>query len=185
MRLPLQITYRNMLPSEAVERRIRERAERLGRFCDRITGCRVVVESRHLHYHGAPYHIRINLTAPGDEIVVNGEPAMQQTDEDVYAAIRDAFEAARRRLQDYVLQGPRLLMAHEAAPRGRIVGLDPKNDYGFIATPDGREIYFDRDSIGNAGFDRLREGDVVRFNEEAGDMGPWASTVHLEESEVV
>ncbi len=185
MRVPLQITYRNMSPSEAVDRCIRERAERLDQFCDRITSCRVVVESRHRRHHqGMLYHIRIDLTAPGDEIVVSREPAMHRTHEDVYVAVRDAFDAARRRLEDYVRRHRRQVKAHESAPRGRIVRLDAKAYCGFIETPDGREIYFHRNSIVNADFDRLREGDAVRFHEEAGEMGPQASTVHLEEKQV-
>ena len=185
MRLPLQITYRNLSPSEAVDRCIRERVERLDRFCDRIMGCRVVVEERHRRHHqGKLYHLRIDLTAPGDEIVVSREPALHRTHEDVYVAIRDAFDAARRRLEDYVRRHRRELKAHEAAPRGLIVHLDAANDCGFIATPDGREIYFHRNSVVNADFDRLNTGDVVRFHEEAGEKGPQASTVYLEERQV-
>ncbi len=185
MRLPLQITYRDMLPSEAVDRCIRERAARLDQFCDRIMSCRVVVESRHhRHRQGALYHIGIDLTAPGDEIVVSREPATHRSHEDVYVAIRDAFDALRRRLEDYMRRHRRQVKAHESAPRGRIVRLDGKNDYGFIETSDGREIYFHRNSIVNADFDRLEKGDVVRFHEEAGEMGPQASTVHLEDKQV-
>jgi len=185
MRLPLQITYRNMSPSEAVDRCIRERAERLDQFCDRITSCRVVVEARHRRHHqGTLYHIRIDLTAPGDEIVVSREPAMHRTHEDVYVAIRDAFDAVRRRLEDYMRRHRRQIKVHEAAPRGRIVRLDAINEYGFIETPDGREIYFHSNSVVNADFDRLNAGDVVRFHEEAGEQGPQASTVYLEEKQV-
>ncbi len=185
MRLPLQITYRNMSPSEAVERCIRERVERLDEFCDRIMGCRVVVETRHRRHHqGKLYHLRVDLTVPGDEIVVSRAPAMHKTHEDVYVAIRDAFDAARRRLEDYVRRRRRQFKLHEPAPRGRIVRLDATNDCGFIETADGREIYFHRNSIVNADFDRLNEGDAVRFHEEAGEKGPQASTVHLEETRV-
>jgi cold shock CspA family protein len=70
--------------------------------------------------------------------------------------------------------------AHEPAPHGRIARLDRAEGYGFIGTPDGREIYFHRNSVVNAGFDRLEEGDPVRFHEEAGEKGPQASTVHVE-----
>ena len=125
MRLPLQITYRDMLPSEAVDRCIRARAERLDQFCDRLMSCRGVVESRHhRHRHGALYHIRIDLTAPGDEIVVSREPAMHRSHEDIYVAVRDAFDAVRRRLEDYARRHRRQTKVHESAPRGRIVRLE-------------------------------------------------------------
>lgn len=185
MRVPLQITYRDMLPSMAVDRCIRERAERLEQFCDRITSCRVVVESRHhRHHQGTLYHIRIDLAAPGGEVVVSRDPAMHRTHEDVYVAVRDAFDAARRRLQDYVRRHRQQTKLHESAPRGRIARLDAKNDHGFIETPDGREIYFHRNSVVNGDFDRLKEGDAVRFHEEAGEDGPQASTVHVEDRQV-
>ena len=121
MILPVQITFRNMETSEAVEARIREEAAKLEKFYDRITGCRVVAEVPRQHqHHGKVYHIRIDLTVPGGELVVKHEPglhsAARQTElerekkelevegayKDIYVAIRDAFKAARRRLQDYV-----------------------------------------------------------------------------------
>ncbi len=182
MRLPLQITFRNVSPSESIERCIRDRAGSLDQFSDRIMACRVVVEARHRRHHqGSLFHLRVDLTVPGDEIVVSREPALHRTHEDVYVAIRDAFDAARRRLEDYARRQRRQLKAHEAPPRGKIVRLDAINDCGFIGTPDGREIYFHRNSVVNADFDRLEEGNVVRFHEEAGEKGPQASTVHLEQ----
>jgi len=180
MRLPLQISFRNMKHSEAVEREIVERAERLGRFCDQIMGCRVVVETRHRHHQGDLYHVRIDLTLPGHEIVVGREPALHQAYEDVYVAVRDAFDSARRRLEDTVRRSDQRVKVHESPPHGRIARLDYGRNHGFIETPDGREIYFHRNSVLNADFDRLEVGDPVRFNEEAGEKGPQASTVHVE-----
>jgi cold shock CspA family protein len=181
MRLPLQITFRNIPRSSAIELAVRERAERLDRFSDLIMGCRVVVESPHRqHRQGKLYHVRIELTVPGGDIVVSREPAMHHAYEDVYVAIRDSFDAARRRLEDYARRHRRRVKVHEDTPHGRIVRLDYAKEYGFIETPDGREIYFHRNSLVNADFDRLEEGDLVRFHEEAGEKGPQASTVHLE-----
>lgn len=181
MRLPLQITYRNLSPSEAVDRCIRERAERLDRFCDRVMGCRVVVEERHRRRRqGKLFHLRVDLTVPGDEIVVSRDRPLNRAHEDVYVAVRDAFDAARRRLEDYARRQRRQFKVHEPAPRGRIVRLDAVNDFGFIETPEGREIYFHRNSVVNAEFGELAEGDAVRFHEEAGEKGPQASTVHVE-----
>lgn len=181
MRLPLQITFRNMPPSKAVELAIRERADKLDRFSVLIMGCRVVVEARHhRHHQGNLYHVRIDLTVPGDEIMVSREPALHHTREDIYVAVRDAFDAARRRLEDYARRHRQQVKVHDATPRGRIALLDVAKGCGFIETPDGREIYFHRNSLVNADFDRLEAGDKVRFHEEAGEKGPQASTVHVE-----
>jgi ribosomal subunit interface protein len=180
MLIPLQITFRNMQRSEAVEEAIRERAARLDRFFDRITGCRVIVETRHRRHQGNQYHLRIDLTIPGREIVVGRDPALHRSYEDVYVAIRDAFDAAGRRLEDFVRRDNLRVKIHESPPRGRIARLERREGYGIIETPDGREIYFHRNSVLDPGFDRLEAGDLVRFHEEAGEKGPQASTVHVE-----
>ena len=180
MRQPLQISFRNMPRSDAVEAAIRERAERLDRFCDRITGCRVIVETRHRHHQGNLYHVRVDLALPGHQIVAGREPALHRAHEDVYVAIRDAFDAVRRRLEDHMRIHDHRAKVHEGPPRGRIARLDPEKGCGFIETPDGREIYFHRNSLVNAGFNRLEAGDPVRFHEEPGEKGPQASSVHVE-----
>ena len=103
MKLPLQITYRDVPRSETLEERIRAKVSKLDRFCDRITGCRVVIDAPHRHrVNGNLYHVCIELSVPGHEIVVNREPNPQAHDhEDLWVAIRDAFSAAQRQLQDY------------------------------------------------------------------------------------
>ena len=185
MQLPLQIAFRNIPHSEAVERAIKKHVESLDRFCARIMKCRVVVEApHHRHHQGNLFHLRIDVTVPGDEIVVSREPAMHHTHEDVYVVIRDAFDGVRRRIEDYERRRRHRVKAHEAPRRGRIAFLDRAKEYGFIETVDGREIYFHGHSIVNAHFDRLTVGDPVRFHEETGDKGPQASTVYLEETRV-
>jgi ribosomal subunit interface protein len=180
MQIPLQITFRDMQSSAAVETRIRERAAELDQYYDRIMRCRVVVHAPHRHHHqGALYHVRIDLTVPGGELVVNREPAAHHAYEDVYVAIRDAFDAAQRQLADYARRQRGAIKAHEAPPVARIAKLFPEADYGFIATPDGAEIYFHRNSVVNAGFERLEIGAEVEFVEEPGEKGPQASTVRV------
>ena len=173
MELPLQVTLRDISPSAAVEDYIRERATKLDAFYDRIMSCRVVVEApiRH-HRKGGPFKVRIDLTVPGDELVVN-----RQADEDLYVAIREAFDAARRRLEDYSRRQRGSVKTHEGPPQARVSKLFPEEGYGFLETPDGAEIYFHRNSVLGEGFDRLEIGTEVRFVEEQGDQGPQASTV--------
>jgi ribosomal subunit interface protein len=103
MEMATQITFRGMGPSDAVEARVRQRAEELTRFYDRIVGCHVVVESGHHHHRrGRIFHVRVQLTIPNGDIVVNRDPSEHHAHEDVYVAIRDAFDAARRQLEDHV-----------------------------------------------------------------------------------
>jgi cold shock CspA family protein/ribosome-associated translation inhibitor RaiA len=178
MELPLQITFRNMSPSDAIETSIKERARKLDSFYDRIMGCRVVVEAPHRRHHkGRLYHVRIDITVPGGELVVNREPSKHAAHGDVYVAIRDAFDAARRKLQDHGRRRRGAVKLHESAAHARISKLFPEQGYGFLETHDGREIYFHRNSLLELEFDRLPIGTEVRFTEKQGKEGPQASTV--------
>jgi ribosomal subunit interface protein len=100
--LPIQITWRDIPQSDAVEAVIREKADKLDKFFDKITSCRVLVESSHKRHHqGNLYRIRIELEVPGDQISVTRDAGDQHAHEDIYVTLRDAFNAARRQLQDY------------------------------------------------------------------------------------
>jgi len=178
MQLPLQISIRHMEHSEAVEAIVRQKAAMLDKFADHIMGCRVVVEPLGKHHeHGNLYEVRIDLTVPGEEIVVTREPSEHTEYKDIHVALRDAFDSARRQLEDYVRLRRGSVKAHETAPHARVSKLFPDEGYGFIETPDGREIYFHRHSVLNEGFDRLQLGTEVAFVEEEGKKGPQASTV--------
>jgi putative sigma-54 modulation protein len=99
---PVRLTFRNVNQSAAVEEAIRERVEKLHELCDRIQHCRVVVEApERRHHHGTLYQVHLTLHLPGEEIVVRGDGDLDHAHEDVYVAIRDAFDAARRQLQTW------------------------------------------------------------------------------------
>ncbi len=178
MQLPLQITFRNMAQSDTIEAQIRGRAEELDRFSDRIMGCRVVVESSHRHHRkGRIYHVRVDLTVRGGEIVVNRDPPDHHAHEDIHVAIRDAFDAVRRQLEDQMRRVRGQTKTHEVGEHGKVLHLFA--DYGFIVSPDGREIYMHRNSVVGGGFDKLTVGDEVRYvvHEGEGEKGAQASTV--------
>jgi ribosomal subunit interface protein len=97
MQLPLQITIRDIEHSDALEAHIRDRAGKLDEFFGHIMSCRVVVEMPHKHHQqGKNFTVHIDIGVPGSEIVVNRDHA-----EDVYVALRDAFDAAKRQLEDH------------------------------------------------------------------------------------
>ena len=180
MQIPLQITYRNMEQSDAVEAKIRERAKKLERFAEQIISCRVTVEAPHKHRRkGKTYAVKVDITLPGDELVVTRHPDQHKAHEDIYVAVRDAFDASRRQLEDYVRRRRHKVKTHAVEPQGVVTQVFPHADYGVIQTPDEREIYFHRNSVINANFDQLEVGDNVSFNEEMGEKGPQASSVHL------
>jgi len=98
--IPVQITFRHMETSPAVETRVRELTDHLGVFSDRIQTCRVVVDSPHRHHHqGKVFAVKVQLVLPGEDVVVDMERPQRDGHEDVYVVLRDAFDAAKRQLQ--------------------------------------------------------------------------------------
>ncbi len=179
MKLELQVTFRDMEPSRRIEQAIREKAAKLDQFHDRITSCRVVVAAPHRHHQkGRLYNVRVDLTVPGGELVVNRDNSQAMAHHDVHVAIRDAFNAARRRVQDYARRRRGEVKSHAEEPSARVSKLFSTKGYGFIETSDGREIYFHENSV-REGFERLTLGTRVHFTEEQGQQGPQASTVRL------
>lgn len=180
MAVPTQITFRNMETSPAVETQLRQRADALEQYFPSIIACRIAVETAHRHQRkGRLFHIRIRLSVPGREIVVSRDPGEHHAHEEIQVAIRDAFDAARRQLEDHLRQLDAKVKQHEAPTHGRIVRLIAEGDYGFIESATGEEIYMHRDSVVGGRFEDLRVGDEVRYVEHPGESekGPQASTV--------
>ncbi|MFU8818425.1 MAG: HPF/RaiA family ribosome-associated protein [Desulfurivibrio sp.] len=179
MKIPLEITFRHMDSSPAVAAKIREKAKKLERYHDHIMSCRVVVEAPHTHKRtGNLYQVRLDIKVPGKEFAITQHHPRDQAHQDIYVAIRDAFEAAGRRLEEYGRVERGEVKAHETPPHGRVVSLDPTMDCGQIETPDGHLVYFHRNSVVGDAYDQLEVGSQVRFTEAEGDKGPQASTVH-------
>jgi ribosomal subunit interface protein len=175
MKIAPQITLKNVPHSDAVETKIREKMAKLEQFSDRIMGCRVTIEeSQRRHHQGKLFSVRIDMTVPGKELVVN-----RIEHEDCYVAIRDAFDAAKRQLDDHSHRKHGVVKSHAEIPRGKVAKIFPFDGYGFIETSDGREIYFHRNSVIEPTFDKLEEGVEVAFLEEQGKEGPQAVRVAL------
>src|SRR5262245_20788210 len=102
MQVPLEITFHNIDPSPAIEAKVRRKARWLERYFGRVTSCRVVIEAPHRHHNkGNHYHVKVFMSLPGGHVVTASRDADQgHAHEDLYAAVHDAFEAARRQLQD-------------------------------------------------------------------------------------
>lgn len=178
MQIPVRVSFRNMPTSDAVEAACLEEAERLERFDDRIVGCAVVVSRPHQHsQRGNLYEVRIEVSIPGEDVFVNRGPGQHAQDEDVFLALREAFEAARRQVQDRVDKRRHQVKHHDEPPQGRVLRLFPEDGYGFIETSDGRELYFHEGSVQHGVFGQLQPGDSVRFVEEEGPKGPRALSV--------
>lgn len=159
--------------------RVRNEISKLEQFYGRITSCRVVIAKRQRrHVHGDLYSASVRLSLPdGREVVANRNPPADHAHEDIDVAVRDAFAAARRQLQDEARKLRGEVKHHDDPPQAIVGTLVAEEDYGFIETADGRELYFHRNSVAKDGFDRLKVGDHVTFNEAIGDKGPQATVV--------
>jgi ribosomal subunit interface protein len=175
MQVPLQIAFRDLPHSDAIEAHIREKAGKLETFFDRIIACRIVVGMIQKHKHqGKLFNVRIDLTVPGAELVVNRDKA-----EDVYVAIRDAFDATKRKLEDQARRLNGDVKTHEIELHGKVARLFPDEGYGFIEGADGNELYFHRYNVAHPDFDHLKEGDPVVFLEEIAGEGLHANRVSV------
>lgn len=197
MTLPIQITFRNIEPSDRAESMVRKEAGKLEKFYSGIMSCRVAIEvPENRRRFGGLYHVRIDLGVPGGELVIKNEPNLHrsiQAEEQaktakqreiatphkhLEVAVRDAFRLARRQLEDYARRRRREIKTHETE-QAHVVELFPRKGYGFLETSDGRQLYFHKNSVLGGTFDRMKLGAPVAFAEEDGDRGPQASTVRI------
>ncbi|MGF7212994.1 ribosome-associated translation inhibitor RaiA/cold shock CspA family protein [Skermanella aerolata] len=178
MRILLEISVKNMDPSPAIEARIREKADKLDRFYQHIMRCRVTVGAPHrCHHQGRLYEVNMGITIPKGELTVPREEHRNHAHEDIQVAIRDAFDAAVRQLEDHARRLRGATKIHEIPQHGRIVRLFPWEGYGFIETTDGQEVYFHKNSMVEEGFGRLEVGSEAPLSVTEGEssQGPQAT----------
>jgi ribosomal subunit interface protein len=175
MQHELQITWHGIDRSEAIEAHLRQRAAALEKFYPNITSCRVAVELPHRHKHqGKLYNVRITLRVPHGDVVLN-----RDLHEDIHVALRDAFDAARRKLEDILRRQRGATKVHAVPLHGTVARLQPEEGYGFIETGDGDELYFSRDNVVTPEFDQLGVGTEVKFIREDAAEGPQAKRVSV------
>lgn len=174
MQAPIEIASRGIELPDHLKDVIRDYANKLENYFDRITSCHATVDTQDHDHHrkGRFYSINLVVNVPEAQLVVN-----RQFEEDFHRAVREAFRAMRRELEDYVRKIRGDVKTHERQPRGKVLRLFKDEDYGFLQSEDGREIYFHRNSVVDADFDKLEPGTPVRFAEEMGNEGPQATTV--------
>jgi cold shock CspA family protein/ribosome-associated translation inhibitor RaiA len=198
MQLTPTITFRGIHPAAALEADIRARVGKLETYYQSITDCRVLMElAERRHETGNRYRVRIELTVPGAEIIVAHEASCHTAAQDVDAqrvtkeaepdperkharvAVHEAFDIARRQLQDRARRQRGAVKTAVRQPRGRVGQLFPIDGYGYLEAEDGHEVYFQRSSVLEHAFDRLTVGSAVSFVEEPGKQGAQASTVRV------
>jgi cold shock CspA family protein/ribosome-associated translation inhibitor RaiA len=181
MQVPPEIAFRNIEPTEDLKQRILEGIASLEEVYDRITSCRVMVEDTNPgRRNGKLHHVRIDVTIPRSELVINRNPPAHPTSHDLPQAIGEAFDKARRQLLELKRIQRGDVKTPGLPPHGRVVRLveeSASGRYGFLETGNGREIYFHENAIAGMEFEDLEEGMEVRFVESEGNEGPQASLV--------
>lgn len=179
MQVPLQLTFRNVDRTPELETLVEEHAARLERVCSHATSCRVAVEAPHRSESGGPQHrVRVEVRVPPGHEVVADSSTSDDGPPSVEAAIQDAFQSARRRLEKLAAQQRGEVKEH---PGQQMTGVVAKlfDGYGFLKTIEGREVYFHANAVIDADFADLGIGMGVAFIEEPGEEGPQASTVRV------
>lgn len=182
MKVPPEITYRDVEKSDAIDTLIHEKLAKLERVCDHISSCHIAVEKIHDRPRsGSPYRVRIDLTLPpSHELVAESNPSSDTQYVELDTVVRDAFSKMERQLKDQVqLQRDysKALTPDAQDTTALVVRLFP--DYGFLKTLGGEDIYFHRNSVLHNDFDRLEVGTGVRFEATEGNDGLQATTVQI------
>ncbi|MBI1364337.1 MAG: hypothetical protein GC153_00070 [Alphaproteobacteria bacterium] len=179
METPPNIAFEGVTPTDALRTRIENEVARLERFFGRLTACKVVVSKpQGRHRHGDLFAVSVRLTLPGGrEVYATRNPSANHAHKDAGVAIRDVFRAARRQLQDRARMMEGAVKQHEGRFEAVIGKIVAEENYGFLESAVGDEIYFHRNSVAHDGFDKLKVGERVAYVETSGDKGPQASYV--------
>ncbi len=179
MEVPLQIDFQGATVSETLRAHVQERIDDLERRFGRIVAGRVAIKApSHHHRNGGNFAVRIHLTLPeGRQVDVDRTPDADERHSQPLFAIDDAFNRARRQLQDKVRRLQGAVKFHEGAPIATVTRIDPSGEFGFLEAGDGEEIYFHHNAVVNARMNDLPVGTRVTYSECNGDKGPQASTV--------
>lgn len=157
--LPIQITIKDVAHSPQLESDIRAKAEKLTRFYKRICSCRVVAGLMQKNKHqGKLYNVRIDVTVPGKEFATT-----HKRNQDPYVAVRDAFIAMERQLEEHSHKRHGRVKTHHDVMHGQVVRIVLDEGYGFIDGTDGNEYYFSITNVSHPQFQQLSIGDTVEF----------------------
>jgi cold shock CspA family protein len=172
--MPLRIVVHNTTLDPDARADVRGRVDHLGRFYPRIQSCRVTIDApqRRRRTDRLLYGIRLVLTVPQGQIAIARQPRRTLT-----TALDEAFQAARRRLQDHARRLRGAQKAHALPARGRVTEWYPLAGYGFIETAEGDRYYFDGRAVLDEAADRLDVGSTVRFAPGQGERGPQATSL--------
>lgn len=186
MQVPLELTYRDVEKTDALDSLVNEKVAKLERLSGgMLNSCHIAIEKIHDRpSSGSPYRVRIDMTMPpGHELVAESNPVENNQYVEVDTVIRDAFSKAERQVKALKQQQRESDKAqdHQQAEdtTALVTQIFRDEGYGFLKTLDGGEVYFHRNSVLHDDFDRLEIGTGVRCFVQQGEQGPQASTVKI------
>ncbi len=119
MQKPIQVSFRGLPVVAGVEAQCEAEVKKLEHFAPRLIGCSVVIAApQHRHKHGDRFEVRLLVSIPGHELVVNRVPPEHVANEHLDLALREAFDTMRRRLEDEVRKQRGDVKTHEPSRRG-------------------------------------------------------------------
>ncbi len=178
MQTPAQIEFEGVEGTPELQAFIDQHIVELESRFGRVTAGRVVVKGPgDRHQSGGQYQVSIRLALPdGREVNIGRTPRQDERYADLTFAVDNAFKRARRQLQDRARLMRGQIKQHENQAIGTVLRIDPGGEFGFLETTDGREIYFNCNSVLD-GASNITVGTRVSYVEETGEKGPQASTV--------
>jgi cold shock CspA family protein len=180
MQVPLEVHYRDVHKTDQIDALVRDMADKIDRQFDNVISCRVAIERpQKAQKAGNPYRVRIEVTVPPrHDLVVRREPTDNEMHASLSTVVIDAFKAMRRQLEDLRERQRGYVKSHDES-RALVARLFREAGYGFLKTPDGRDVYFHRHSVLDGHWTSVEIGTEVRFEEEMGERGPQATSVQI------
>jgi cold shock CspA family protein/ribosome-associated translation inhibitor RaiA len=177
-----ELIFHDIERSAWVENYILERVQRLDRFAEGITSCRVsLAQDQASHHKGNRYSVMVEVRMPPNhDLAARKAKVIREMQTQLPALINLAFGAMERQLKKTAeLRRGAVKHPDNGQPHGIVEKLFDEG-YGFLrAVDDDRQVYFHRNSVLHGDFERLAIGTEVRFTPQDGDDGPQASSVQI------
>ena len=173
------LTWHNIPRSEAIESIVRKRIAAVEKFCPDAVGLRVTLDAPQKPRHaGRGFEVRLHLELPGPDLDVAHSVRHGHAADDLTRAVNAAFSALEQRVKESRrVIGALEVKHHPIVLHGEVVEIEPSLGYGFVRADDGREVYFQKDSLVVGDWDPLQCGSRLRFREQDGEKGPFAVDV--------
>lgn len=178
--IDLKIQCIGFTESPSIASAVESHLESLEKTNNQLMSCHVVISKPHRkQQHGNTYQVKVRLHMAGKQIIIDKDPGKNHAHEDVYVAIRDAFLAAKRKVEEFSRIREGRVKERVRPMHAKVLRIIPGDECGFLISEDRREIYFHKNALINEHFDNLKVGQEVRFSEMMGENGPQITSMEI------